>query len=37
VTVKKAWDLSADQTEVDDLRVMLRTCDDGSPPAQAAH
>jgi hypothetical protein len=26
VTVKKAWDLSADQNEVDDLRVMLRTC-----------
>jgi hypothetical protein len=27
VTVKKAWDLTADQNEVDDLRVMLRTCD----------
>jgi len=26
VTVKKAWNLSADQNEVDDLRVMLRTC-----------
>ncbi|HET9770896.1 MAG TPA: lamin tail domain-containing protein, partial [Acidimicrobiia bacterium] len=26
VTVKKAWDLSADQNEIDDLRVMLRTC-----------
>lgn len=26
VTVKKAWDLTADQNEVDDLRVMLRTC-----------
>jgi hypothetical protein len=26
VTVKKAWDLSADQNEVDDLKVMLRTC-----------
>jgi hypothetical protein len=27
VTVKKAWDLTADQNEVDDLKVMLRTCD----------
>jgi hypothetical protein len=26
VTVKKTWDLTADQDEVDDLRVMLRTC-----------
>jgi hypothetical protein len=26
VTVKKAWDLTADQNEIDDLRVMLRTC-----------
>jgi hypothetical protein len=26
VAVKKAWDLTADQDEVDDLRVMLRTC-----------
>lgn len=26
VTVKKAWDLSADQNEIDDLRVMLGTC-----------
>lgn len=26
VTVKKAWDLAADQNEIDDLRVMLRTC-----------
>src|SRR2546423_2864414 len=26
VTVKKAWDLSADPDEVDDLKVMLRTC-----------
>jgi hypothetical protein len=31
VTVKKAWDLTADQNEVDDLRVMLRTCDEQSP------
>ncbi len=31
VTVKKAWDLSADQNEVDDLRVMLRTCGEQSP------
>ncbi|HKY77417.1 MAG TPA: lamin tail domain-containing protein [Acidimicrobiia bacterium] len=31
VTVKKAWDLSADQNEVDDLKVMLRTCDGSSP------
>jgi hypothetical protein len=28
VTVKKAWDLTADQNEVDDLKVMLRTCGD---------
>ena len=26
VVVKKAWDLTADQNEVDDLKVMLRTC-----------
>ncbi|MCA1847037.1 MAG: lamin tail domain-containing protein, partial [Actinobacteria bacterium] len=32
VTVKKAWDLTADQDEVDDLRVMLRTCGRQSPP-----
>lgn len=31
VTVKKAWDLSADQNEVDDLKVMLRTCTGPSP------
>jgi hypothetical protein len=31
VTVKKAWDLSADQNEVDDLKVMLRTCNDTAP------
>jgi hypothetical protein len=31
VGVKKAWDLSADQNEVDDLKVMLRTCDGPSP------
>ena len=31
VTVKKAWDLSADQNEVDDLRVMLRTCGSSTP------
>jgi hypothetical protein len=31
VTVKKAWDLTADQNEVDDLKVMLRTCTDQSP------
>lgn len=31
VTVKKAWDLSADQNEVDDLKVMLRTCNGTSP------
>ena len=31
VTVKKAWDLSADQNEVDDLKVMLRTCNGSSP------
>ncbi|HEV3362944.1 MAG TPA: HNH endonuclease family protein [Acidimicrobiia bacterium] len=30
VTVKKAWDLSADQNEIDDLRVMLRTCGERS-------
>ena len=35
VTVKKAWDLSADQNEVDDLKVMLRTCD-GSPSGGGA-
>jgi hypothetical protein len=34
VVVKKAWDLTADQNEVDDLRVMLRTCG-GSSPATA--
>ena len=33
VTVKKAWDLTADQNEVDDLRVMLRTCQE--PAAQS--
>jgi len=33
VTVKKAWDLSADQNEVDDLKVMLRTCNGTSPGA----
>lgn len=33
VTVKKAWDLSADQNEVDDLRVMLRTCGQHGPQA----
>jgi hypothetical protein len=32
VAVKKSWDLSADQNEVDDLRVMLRTC--GGQPGQ---
>jgi hypothetical protein len=26
VTIKKVWDLSADPDEVDDLRVLLRTC-----------
>ena len=31
VAVKKAWDLTADQNEVDDLRVMLRTCTGSSP------
>jgi hypothetical protein len=31
VTVKKAWDLTADQNEVDDLRVMLRTCQGPAP------
>lgn len=31
VSVKKAWDLSADQNEIDDLKVMLRTCDGSSP------
>jgi len=31
VTVKKAWDLTADQNEVDDLKVMLRTCPGSSP------
>jgi hypothetical protein len=30
VTVKKAWDLSADQNEVNDLKVMLRTCEEQS-------
>ena len=36
VTVKKAWDLTADQNEVDDLRVMLRTLQpDGSPVRRA--
>jgi hypothetical protein len=37
VTVKKDWDLSADQNEIDDLRVMLRTCPGGSgaPPGTA--
>ena len=34
VTVKKAWDLAADQNEVDDLRVMLRTC--GQPAPQSS-
>lgn len=33
VTVKKAWDLSADQNEVDDLKVMLRTCNGPSTGA----
>jgi hypothetical protein len=33
VTVKKAWDLSADQNEIDDLKVMLRTCGGHSPPS----
>lgn len=32
VTVKKAWDLSADQNEIDDLKVMPRTCHGASPP-----
>ena len=31
VAVKKAWDLTADQNEVDDLKVMLRTCTGSSP------
>jgi hypothetical protein len=31
VTLKKAWDLAADQNEVDDLRVMLRTCEQPAP------
>ncbi|HEY4408363.1 MAG TPA: lamin tail domain-containing protein [Acidimicrobiia bacterium] len=26
VSVKKTWDLTADENEVDDLKVMLRTC-----------
>jgi lamin tail-like protein/uncharacterized protein DUF1524 len=34
VMVKKAWDLTADQNEVDDLRVMLGTC--GQPAPQSA-
>jgi lamin tail-like protein/uncharacterized protein DUF1524 len=34
VTVKKAWDLTADPNEVDDLRLMLRTC--GQPASQSA-
>jgi hypothetical protein len=33
VTVKKAWDLSADQNEVDDLRLMLRTCSGPGAPS----
>jgi hypothetical protein len=36
VTVKKAWDLSADQNEVDDLRVMLRTCGEQTPQSATA-
>jgi hypothetical protein len=32
VTVKKAWDLTADQNEIDDLRVMLRTCGEPAAP-----
>jgi hypothetical protein len=35
VTVKKAWDLTADQNEVDDLRVMLRTCGEPAPQSGA--
>ena len=35
VTVKKAWDLTADQGEIDDLKVMLRTCH-GSTPSTTA-
>ncbi len=35
VTVKKAWDLTADQNEVDDLRVMLRTCSQTAPRSGA--
>jgi hypothetical protein len=35
VTVKKAWDLTADQNEVDDLKVMLRTCSQPSSPSTA--
>jgi hypothetical protein len=31
VTVKVAWDLTADEDEVADLRVMLRTCRDPGP------
>jgi hypothetical protein len=31
VTVKKVWDLTADENEVDDLRVMLRTCREPAP------
>jgi hypothetical protein len=34
VTVKKAWDLTADQNEVDDLTVMLRTCTASSTTAR---
>lgn len=36
VTVKKAWDLTADQDEVDDLKVMLRTCTSTSPTTTTA-
>lgn len=36
VTVKKAWDLSADQNEVDDLKVMLRSCNGSSPSPGAS-
>src|SRR5581483_6752810 len=35
VTVKKAWDLTADPAEVDDLKVMLRTCTGAPAPAPA--
>ena len=35
VTVTKAWDLSADQNEVDDLKVMLRTCNGTAPTGGA--